>query len=199
MSREGSVKRDGSGRWAFVVDLAPPGTQRRQVKRRGFATKAEALDALDELKHTTRSGTYVASTRQTLGQYLDEWLAIIEPTVRPSTHHSYSRNLRLHVVPLAGDTPLQAVDGGVLNRLYAELLATGHKGHEASSGLAPRTVRYVHTVVHRALKDAVRWNRLAPEPGRRRRSASGPDVELDDDHLDAVRAERLPRPERGER
>ena len=28
-------------------------------------------------------------------------------------------------------------------------------------GLKPRTVRYVHTILHAALKDAVRWNRLA--------------------------------------
>ncbi len=28
-------------------------------------------------------------------------------------------------------------------------------------GLKPRTVRYVHTIIHAALKDALRWNRLA--------------------------------------
>ncbi|MCA1691711.1 MAG: site-specific integrase [Actinobacteria bacterium] len=29
------------------------------------------------------------------------------------------------------------------------------------TGLKPRTVRYVHTIVHAALKDALRWNRVA--------------------------------------
>jgi integrase len=28
----------------------------------------------------------------------------------------------------------------------------------------PRTVRYIHTIVHRALKDAVKWGRLARNP-----------------------------------
>ena len=28
------------------------------------------------------------------------------------------------------------------------------------SGLSPRTVRYVHTIMHAALKDALRWNRV---------------------------------------
>jgi len=31
----------------------------------------------------------------------------------------------------------------------------------APAGLKPRTVRYVHSIVHAALKDAVRWNRVA--------------------------------------
>jgi integrase len=32
------------------------------------------------------------------------------------------------------------------------------------SGLDPRTVNYVHTIIHKALKDAVRWGRLARNP-----------------------------------
>ncbi len=165
MSREGSVRRDSSGRWCFVVDLAPPGAKRKQVFRRGFRTKAEALDELDAVKSAARGpGGYVEPSKQTLGQYVEEWLSTIEPTVRPSTHHSYARNLRLHVVAHIGDVPLQSVDGGTLNRLYAELLATGQRGHKAGKGLSRRSVRYVHTILHRAMKDAVRWSRLTRNP-----------------------------------
>jgi integrase len=32
---------------------------------------------------------------------------------------------------------------------------------EVPAGLKPRTVRYVHSIVHAALKDAMRWNRVA--------------------------------------
>ncbi len=32
---------------------------------------------------------------------------------------------------------------------------------QPSAGLKPRTVRYVHAIVHAAVKDAVRWNRVA--------------------------------------
>jgi integrase len=37
-------------------------------------------------------------------------------------------------------------------------------GDCASGRLDPRTVNYVHTIVHRAFKDAVRWDRLARNP-----------------------------------
>jgi integrase len=51
----------------------------------------------------------------------------------------------------------------MLNTLYAALLADGRKDH-AGGGLSPRTVRYIHTIIHRALKDAVKWGRLARNP-----------------------------------
>ncbi|MEJ7691253.1 MAG: N-terminal phage integrase SAM-like domain-containing protein [Nocardioidaceae bacterium] len=61
------------------------------------------------------TGTYVTKTKQTLTEYVEEWLRAIEPTVRPSTHYSYARNLRLHVLPYLGTTTLHAVDAGMLN------------------------------------------------------------------------------------
>jgi integrase len=105
-------------------------------------------------------GTYVRRSRQTVAEFSTEWLAAIEPTVRPATHYSYSRNVRLHVLPYIGTAPLMAVDAGTLNGLYASLLAGGRRD-QVAGGLSPRSVRYVHTIVHRMLKDAVRWGRLA--------------------------------------
>jgi integrase len=35
------------------------------------------------------------------------------------------------------------------------------RSQPAPAGLKPRTVRYVHTIVHAALRDALRWNRVA--------------------------------------
>lgn len=106
-------------------------------------------------------GSFVELSRQSVEGFMTEWLSTIEPTVRPSTLHSYKRNLTVHVVPNIGQLKLQQLDAGTLNGLYAHLLA----GTDTSaSGLSPRSVRYVHTILHRALKDAVRWQRLARNP-----------------------------------
>ena len=51
----------------------------------------------------------------------------IEPTVRSSTYDSYSRNARNHVIPHIGNVRLTKVDAGVLNGLYAVLLASGRR------------------------------------------------------------------------
>jgi hypothetical protein len=64
--------------------------------------KRDAERALSEIIASIHSGSYIESTKQNLSEFVTEWLAAIEPTVRPATHYSYSRNLRLHVHPRLG-------------------------------------------------------------------------------------------------
>ena len=165
MSRGSIIKRGTS--YTVKVELGPdPLTgKRRQRWHSGYRTVKAAERARVDLLSKLDRGEYVEHTRQPLGDYLDDWLAAIEPTVRESTFYSYSRNLRLHVRPYIGGLLLAKVDAGALNGLYATLLASGRKdGHQDHAGLSPRSVRYVHTILHRALKDAVRWGRLARNP-----------------------------------
>jgi hypothetical protein len=52
----------------------------------------------------------------------------------------------LHAQPRLGSVQLRRIDAGMLNGLYAELLADG-KQSNGGGGLSPRSVRYVHTIV----------------------------------------------------
>lgn len=163
MGATANPRRDPkAGTWWFVVDLpAGPGGRRRQARRRGFQTKKDAQAALDELRVGARAGSYVAPDRQTLSGFLQaDWLPVVRRSLAESTWESYERNIRNHVAPNIGHLPMQAIDGAVLNRLYSELLENGRlRGHQ-SPGLKPRTVRYIHTIIHSALDDAVRWHRV---------------------------------------
>lgn len=222
----GSVIKKGD-RYYVKIELDPdPATgKRRQKWHSGFRTKKEAERAQVDLLSKLDRGEYVAPSQQTVGEFLTEWLAAIEPTIRPTTFESYARNVRLHVVDHIGRVRLSKVDAGVLNGLYAKLLASGRRNSsrkgvgyspevlerarqlraegctleqtasrlrdelpeadhitkdtlacllrrnagrtpadEPRAGLDPRTVNYVHTILHRAFKDAVRWGRLARNP-----------------------------------
>jgi integrase len=160
----GSVVKRGNG-YSVVVELDrdPITGKRRQKWSSGYRTKRDAERGLSEIVASLHAGTYVEPTKQTVREYLKDWLAAIEPTIRPSTHYSYARNLRLHVLPRLGSVQLRRVDAGMLNALYAALLADG-KQSNGGGGLSPRSVRYIHTIVHRALRDAVRWGRIARNP-----------------------------------
>ena len=161
MTTSAPRKDPKSGTWWFIVDLPPGGDgRRRQAKRRGFRTKAEAQAALDELRVSGRRGTYVAPARQSFGAFLTEdWLPAIRATIEPSTHESYTRYLARHVIPRIGAVPLQQLDAGILNRLYADLLDHGRLDGKPG-GLSPRTVRYIHTIIGRSLREAVAWDRV---------------------------------------
>ncbi len=67
------------------------------------------------------------------------------------------------MLPQLGSVQLRHIDAGTLNTLYAALLANGRKNY-AGGGLSPRSVQDVHAIVHRALRDAVKWGRLVRNP-----------------------------------
>jgi integrase len=164
-------------RWRYVVDVSLPGGPRKQAQKRGFATKKAAQAALTKLLEEVRTQTYVAPTKQTLAGFIEEtWLPAIEATIRPSTYDSYRRNLKLHVCAMPiGHVQLQELVPPMLNVLYAQLLA----GDEAHRKLAARSVSYVHVILHRVFRDAMKWNLLmrnpadAADPPRSRPNESG--------------------------
>jgi hypothetical protein len=85
----GSVVKRGNG-YSVVVELDrdPITGKRRQKWHSGYRTKRDAERALTELLAAKDSGSYVEPTKQTLADFVTEWLAAVESTIRPSTHHS---------------------------------------------------------------------------------------------------------------
>lgn len=81
---EGSIYRRKDGRWAAVVSVGHHGGKR---KRKTFYGKTRR-DVQEQLKAALRDqqiGLPVAVERQTLAQFLDEWL---ETVVKPRTRYS---------------------------------------------------------------------------------------------------------------
>jgi hypothetical protein len=161
--RSAAPTQEANGTWVFVVDLGPGvdskgvWRERRQARRRGFATKKAAQHVMDELRVAARQGTFVAHQRQTVKSYLElDWLPAVKRQLVESTFESYARNVRVHIVPGIGGIQMQALDGAALNRLYTSLLETGNKRDNEPGRLSARTVRYLHTIIGKALKDAVR-------------------------------------------
>ena len=150
--------------YAVVIDLGPDASgKRRQKWHSGYRTKRDAEGALAELVGSVNKGAYVAPARQTVADYLTvDWLPAVRGTLRASTYDSYARNIRLHVIPHIGGLQLQQLDGPILNRWYHAMGAG-----ETRKELSKRSVAYIATIVHRALADAVRWNRLLANPADR--------------------------------
>ena len=138
----GSVIKKGN-RWYVKIELDPdPLTGKRRPKwHSGFRTKKEAEKARIDLLSKFDRGEYVEPSQQTLADYLTDWLAAIEHTVRPSTFDSYKRNMHNHVIAHIGATKLARVDAGVLNGLYSLLLSSGRRRpSQTGRGYSPEIV-----------------------------------------------------------
>jgi len=141
--------------WYVVVDLGRDAKgKRRQKWHGGFRTRKEAEVARTKIVGDLHDGTYTEPTRLTLREWVeDKWLPTVETQVKPSTFESYRRNMRHHVLPTLGGRSIRDIGPGQLNSLYADLLANGRRN--GPGGLSAKTVRYIHTILHKALADAL--------------------------------------------
>lgn len=141
--------------WYVVVDVGRDKNGRRRQKwHGGFRTRKEAEAARAKLVNDMNTGLYVAPNGITLAEYVtDRWLPSMRLRVKPSTWDSYRRNMEIHVLPRLGGRKLADISPIDLNRIYAELLEGGRR--DELGGLSAKTVRYIHTILHKALADAV--------------------------------------------
>jgi integrase len=163
-------------RWRIRWDLTPdPYTgRRRQGSRAGFATRKSAEVALSEVLGRVHAGTYVAPSRQRLGAYLTAWLESL--AVKPTTQDNYRTAAEVHVIPRLGGVALEDLSAEQVDHLYRELERHGKAAGacrtagvtcrangcapDRHAGLAPKSVRHVHTMLRKALQDAMERGHL---------------------------------------
>jgi len=140
---EGSIYKRADGRWAASVSLG-------NGKRKAFygRTREDVARKLTLALKAKQDGLPLVGDRQTVGQYLGQWLEAAKPTLRPESYRRYQDVCRLYVIPEVGKTPLARLSPVQLQRLYASRLA---------AGLSPTSVALLHGVIHKALDQAMRW------------------------------------------
>src|SRR5215207_10070502 len=110
-------------------------------------TKTEARRALRKAMADADRGLIFDADSLKVGECLDRWLAdSVSDTVKATTFERYEQITRLHLKPTLGTVKLKALTPAHVRSLYREKL---------EAGLSARTVRYIHTTLHKALKQAV--------------------------------------------
>ena len=140
---EGSIYRRADGRWAATVTEADGGRKTYYGK-----TRAAVGQRLTGALKGEQDGTPSVNERKLVGAYLTEWLESAQPSLRPRTFARYEQYVRIHAMPALGRLKLARLAPAHLAKLYAARLAAGS---------SPATVVHLHRVMHRALKQAVRW------------------------------------------
>lgn len=187
--------------WYVVIELARDVSgKRRQKWHGGYKTRREAEAARAKIVNEFNTGTYVEPNAITISEWMmHHWLPSIQGRVKPSTFDSYRRNVTLHVLPSLGSRQLRELTPPMLNRLYTDLLAEGHM--KKAGGLSAKTVRYIHTIIHKSLADAVDTGLIATNVATRAkpprpRARLANEISFWEPHelrtfLDAIRGHRL--------
>jgi integrase len=147
---EGSIYKQRENLWAASITVET--AQGRKRKYFYGKTRKEVQEKLAVATHDRQQGTIVTAPNQTIEQFLTNWLTTHKSSVRPRTTERYEGFIRLHVVPVIGRVRLDKLSAQHVQTLYAQKL---------EEGLSPTTVNTLHMMLHRALKDAVRWGLVA--------------------------------------
>ena len=153
----GGLRERSPGVWEVRAEAGrdPVSGKRRQISRTVRGTKREAQRKLNALLAELDQGTHVGS-EATFADVAERWLDISGGDLSPTTLRRYRQLLDLHILPALGDRPAHKIRTSDLDDLYLGLIR--------QKGLAPATVRQVHSVVRRALGQAVRWGWVASNP-----------------------------------
>lgn len=151
---EGSFDQMKDGRWRarVMVGYKPDGKpDRRAVYGK---TRGECQAKLDELRRRAEQGTLApgGGGRETITAFLRSWLEAIDGTLRPSAYERHEINVRKHLIPTIGRYRLVELRPEHLVALYAS---------KRKDGLAPRTVRHIHSTIRKALGLAVKWGSVS--------------------------------------
>lgn len=161
----GHIRKRGKNSYTIVLSLGfDPATGKRNqqwVSIKG--TKKDAEKRLGELLHQLDIGAFAKPSKLTLGGYLDQWLKdYCHASFAPHTVQSYGFFIERHIKPTLGQVPLTQLKPEHLQHLYTEKLSTGRR--DGTGGLGNRSVRYIHTTLHKALKSAVKMGMIVRNP-----------------------------------
>lgn len=148
---EGSIFQRADGRWCAQLDLGWENGKRRRSYIYG-ATAAEVQDALLKARTDLAAGLPVAVERQTVAQFLDDWLETVSPSLGARTFQHYAMVVRLHIKPNLGHLRLDKL---------APQHVQGLLTRKSASGLSALSVRHIRGILRIALNQALRLGLVA--------------------------------------
>ena len=145
-------------RYTDGVDLGTGKQRRRSISGK---TQKEVMQKLKAATAAIDSGTYIAPNKQTLGQWLDVWAKTYLNGVKPRTREIYADDIRLHIKPALGAVRLESLTTHEIQQFYNAL---GEPSKTRTAGLSAKTIKNIHGVLHKALRQAVEIGYLRYNP-----------------------------------
>jgi integrase len=173
--------------WLGVTVDGPPDPatgKRRQVHRTVRAPNnragAKLADAeLAKMIVEVETGRALPSSGVTVGQLLERWVDHRRPGWEerfPGQPDATLARIHRHITPHVGDLPIEKLRPVDIDGLYRRW---------RGDGMAESTVKRMHSILHAALVQAMRWDLISsnpadriepPRPAKRRRSAPADEV-----------------------
>ena len=163
---EGTIRHRSDGRWSATISLGWGVSRDGSPKRRRKTIYARTSDELRRLLRaelkSVDDGRPPPVGRQTVSQFLDDWLPSVRDTIAASTYAGYEQLIRLHIKPSLGRIQLskltpQDVQAWMTTKRRQPRLSPYSQNTDLPP-LSARTIQYAHAVLRHALATAVDWD-----------------------------------------
>ena len=154
----GYIRKRGKNSYAITISLGRDPATGRYLKDylTVKGTKKDAEKKLVEVLNQIDNGIYIRPSTTTLAEFLEMWLKdYVSPNLSPTTASGYEHIIYRYIIPFLGNMTLTVLKPEHLIKYYAE---------KTEKGLSAQTVRHHHTILHKALHDAVEWGLLSRNP-----------------------------------
>ena len=135
-----------------------PGTGKQIQRSITGKTQKEVTKKLKEATAAIDTGTYTAPNKMTVGQWLDIWTTEYLGGVKPRTVDNYKGVVRSRIKPGLGAVKMESLTPHTVQSYYNGL---------SKEGLAPKTVKNIHGILHKALQQAVANGYIKNNPADR--------------------------------
>jgi len=146
---EGSISRRPGGKW-----LAQRWVGNQRISR-VFGTQKESSDWLRELANQVDGGLTLASRSVTLGVFLDEWLESMRSNLKATSWQDYHWVVKSQIKPWLGKVKLRDLRARQIQAFY---------NTQSREGVSQHTLRKIHAILHKSLKQATRWDMISANP-----------------------------------
>jgi integrase len=151
----GHIRKRGRNSFELKYEVDRADGQ-RQTRYRSFkGTRRQAQDELARLLVQVADGGHVNPSKVTVAEYLrsrlERWRAMGTISAKPAER--YQQLIRNQIEPFIGAKLLQKLTTQEVEAWHAKLLTAGR--HDGTGGVSTRTIRDVHRILGKALREAL--------------------------------------------
>ena len=154
----GTIRKRADGRWEARFTTGCDPASGKQIQKSVYGrTQKEVREKLAQITVELDDGTYMEPAKETVAEWMDTWLeTYVKYSVKPYTLDAYQRDCSNYIKPALGNVRLSALAAPQIQRFYNSLLT--------EKNLSPKSVKNIHGVLHRALRQAMKLGMLRSNP-----------------------------------
>jgi integrase len=163
------IRQRADRRWEAAASLGWKNGKRHRKSFYG-RTREEVQHKLTKALHDRQRGLpVVEDEKQTVGVFLERWLEeSVKPSVRPLTWQQYASHVRLYMA--AKDEHGRFLPSPAIGAIRLVRLEPRHvqvlMNAKLRSGLSPRTVQLMLSILRHALDQALKWGTVSRNVGK---------------------------------